>query len=322
MVNKKIEFLLGYLKSKSVEKKYNTNGLENFSKTLDYYAGKKILDANTLGKEIQEKILFGEPFMLSRFGATELLCCSMYEFGMNSKQANAVEQLVKWSGFFPDTIDAGEKFYKMNIEAFGEIDYLGVWFRRFEDYFIKKYLPKQSKNAFLFDIEPWRANLYPWTKALKGKKVLVIHPFDTTILEQYNNHRTELFPNREILPEFELFTIKAVQTIAGLQDTRFSTWFEALDYMYNEAMKVDFDIAILGCGAYGLPLAAKIKKAGKQAIHLGGVTQILFGIKGKRWEEMEDYRYVKDMMNDAWVYPNAQDTPENANIVEGGCYWK
>ena len=92
--------------------------------------------------------------------------------------------------------------------------------------------------------------------------------------------------------------------------------------MYKEAMKLDFDIAILGCGAYGLPLAAKIKQAGKQAIHLGGVTQILFGIKGKRWEEMEDYRYIKNLMNDAWVYPNVQDTPKNAKIVEGGCYWK
>ena len=318
----KIEFLVGYLKSMPIEKRYNSMGLENFSQTIEYYAGKKMLDADILGKELQQKILSGQPFMLARFGATELLCCSMYEFEMKSKRENAVDQLVKWSGFFPKSVQDGRKFYEMNVDAFREIDYLGVWFRRFEDYFIKKYLPKKSKISFLFDIEPWRSKDYPWTKALKGKKVLVIHPFDTTIVEQYNNHRTELFANQDILPEFELLTVKAVQTIAGIEDTRFKTWFEALDYMYNEAMKRDFDVAILGCGAYGLPLAAKIKQAGKQAIHLGGVTQILFGIKGKRWEEMEDYRYIKNLMNDAWAYPNEQDTPKNAKIVEGGCYWK
>lgn len=40
----------------------------------------------------------------------------------------------------------------------------------------------------------------------------------------------------------------------------FSTWFDALDYMCGECEKIDFDIALLGCGAYGYPLAAHIKK--------------------------------------------------------------
>ena len=53
--------------------------------------------------------------------------------------------------------------------------------------------------------------------------------------------------------------------------------------MYTEAVKIDFDTAIIGCGAYGFPLAAKLKAAGKQAFHMGGATQLLFGIKGSRW---------------------------------------
>lgn len=47
------------------------------------------------------------------------------------------------------------------------------------------------------------------------------------------------------------------------------------------AMKINFDTAIIGCGAYGMPLAAQIKNAGRQAIHLGGAVQLLFGIKGE-----------------------------------------
>ena len=55
--------------------------------------------------------------------------------------------------------------------------------------------------------------------------------------------------------------------------------------MYEQSLKTSFDVAIIGCGAYGMPLGAMLKDAGKTVIHLGGVTQILFGIKGKRWDE-------------------------------------
>ena len=48
------------------------------------------------------------------------------------------------------------------------------------------------------------------------------------------------------MPEFELHTFKAVQTIAGVKDSRFNDWFEALDYMKNEIMKIDFDNSIIG----------------------------------------------------------------------------
>lgn len=67
-----------------------------------------------------------------------------------------------------------------------------------------------------------------------------------------------------MLPEFaSMQTIKAVQSIAG-NPVGFSTWFEALDWMKSEIDKKDFDIALLGCGAYGVPLAAHIKQNGKK----------------------------------------------------------
>ena len=127
-----------------------------------------------------------------------------------------------------------------------------------------------------------------------------------------------MFDNLEMLPEFELKTLKAIQTIAGETDDRFSDWFEALEYMRDEAMKIDFDVAIIGCGAYGFPLAAMLKRAGKCAIHMGGATQYLFGIKSKRGENHE---FIKSLFNDNWVRPSEKETPKNKNLVEGGCYW-
>ena len=87
-------------------------------------------------------------------------------------------------------------------------------------------------------------------------------------------------------------------------------------------------MALIGCGAYGFHLAAHVKRRGKKAVHLGGALQLLFGIKGKRWEDAlygavtlgEKGRYPA-LFNEYWVYPDEHYKPANANQVEGGCYW-
>jgi hypothetical protein len=68
----------------------------------------------------------------------------------------------------------------------------------------------------------------------------------------------------------------------------------------------------------GFPLAAHVKRMGKKAIHMGGATQILFGIKGKRWDT---HPVIGAMYNEHWVRPALEDVPQQANKVEGGCYW-
>lgn len=105
-----------------------------------------------------------------------------------------------------------------------------------------------------------------------------------------------------------------MQTIAGNRDNRFRDWNEALQWMIDECKKVEFDVAIIGCGSYGFPLAAEIKKMGKIAIHLGGATQLLFGIRGRRWDSYEEYQ-------EGWVRPSAEETPRNIEKVENSTYW-
>jgi hypothetical protein len=160
----------------------------------------------------------------------------------------------------------------------------------------------------------------PWTRALEGKKVLVIHPFAATIQAQYK--RRELLFANNLLPAFELKTIKAVQSIAG-EKTEFDTWFDALDHMKAQMDQVDYDICLIGCGAYGFPLAAHAKRMGNVGFHLGGSLQLLFGIRGKRWEN-PDYNPVYNyaaLMNEHWVKPAEEERPVAANKVEGACYW-
>ena len=151
---------------------------------------------------------------------------------------------------------------------------------------------------------------------LNEKKVLVVHPFSKTITEQYKRH-DRLFANKDILPDFELITLKAVQSIGGTE-VPFTTWFDALDFMCNKISNTDFDVAIIGAGAYGMPLASFVKSIGKKAVHLGGATQMLFGIRGKRWDKQA---LQQNLYNQYWVRASKNETPDNFKAVEKGCYW-
>jgi hypothetical protein len=126
-----------------------------------------------------------------------------------------------------------------------------------------------------------------------------------------------LFPGREVLPEFELLTFRALQTLGGASD-RFASWFDAFDWMCCEIEKINFDVAIIGAGAYGFPLAAFVKRLGRKAVHLGGATQLMFGIMGKRWEKDPT---LKPYVNENWTRPLPAETPPSAHKVEDGCYW-
>lgn len=320
MMRKKCIFFKYYIKSKLQEKNASPDRIRRYLKNKSVVANGKVQTSEEINNCIKDMILSGNPFLAGRFGATELFCVRTFDFEVESKYDKALSQMENWSGFFPSKKELGDKFKNLMLDLIPEANVMGIWMLPFEEYYLNSYGNKQLKTTYLLDLEPWSSPEKPWSAALKGKKVLVIHPFKKTIERQYKR-REEIFPGTDILPKFELITLKAVQTVAGEKDNRFSTWFDALEWMYQEAMKIDFDVAIIGCGAYGFPLAAKLKQAGKQAIHLAGATQLLFGIKGKRWEENTAFAYVQKFFNDAWVYPSDEDKPKAANKVEGGCYW-
>lgn len=319
-MRKKYVFFKYYIKSKFQEKSVSPDRIRRYLKGRSVVANEKIQTSEEINNCIKDMILSGIPFLAGRFGATELFCVRTFDFEVESKYDKVLSQMKNWSGFFPSKKELGYRFKDIMIDSISEANVMGIWMLPFEEYYLNSYGNKQLKTTYLLDLEPWSSPKEPWSAALKGKKVLVIHPFKETIERQYKR-REEIFPGTDILPEFELKTLKAVQTVAGEKDSRFSTWFDALEWMYHEAMKIDFDVAIIGCGAYGFPLAAKLKQAGKQAIHLAGATQLLFGIKGKRWEENTAFSYVQKFFNDAWMYPSDEDKPKAADKVEGGCYW-
>lgn len=287
-------------------------------KSVEKYAynGKNFLNPEEANEWIGDAIEGNDPFMVGRYGSNELSALWKVKNDGSGFECNINEDLEKMhfnAGLFPKSKDVLLEFATEMKEATAQVDLMGVWNQLMEEYELKQW-GNDPEYCKLRSLEPfWVDN--PWSAHLAGKKVLIIHPFAKTIQQQYLKH-DKLFSNPNILPDFELIVQKAVQTIAGNKDERFETWFEALEYMEKKALMVEFDVAIIGCGAYGFPLASRLKKAGKKAIHLGGATQLLFGIRGSRWEEREDY---KSMMHDSWVRP--LEKPHNSDRIENGCYW-
>lgn len=280
---------------------------------------RSVLSEEAGNKRLFELISGGKPFAATRFGGTETKTIADVLYtraggkfgGVNDR---TLQRIMELSGFFPADRKALEQFVELYMECCPDIDMLGIW-----NILLQSYLADECvTNAQLSELrmfEPYYFE-HPWTKALEGKKVVVIHPFAETIESQYKR-REKLFENKEILPIFELRTVKAVQTLAG-NKCEHETWFDALEWMYQETMKEDFDVALIGCGAYGLPLAVKLKRAGKQAVHVGGSLQLFFGIKGNRWDNHE---IIGKLYNEYWVRPSESETIKKADVVEGSCYW-
>ena len=283
------------------------------------YNSRRILSLEEANELIGKAIEGREPFMAGRYGSIELEAVWIARDdgrGFIHPVSKILHTLHHNAGFFPESKQHMLKFAELMKWATSQVNLMGVWFNPMEEYMIATY-GHNVEYCRLHSLDPFIAP-NPWSAKLEGKKVVVIHPFADTIRAQYAK-REQLFPDRNVLPSFDLRIVRAVQTITGNKDDRFSTWFEALDYMYNEAMSQDFDVAVIGCGAYGFPLAAKLKAAGKIAIHLGGVTQLLFGIKGRRWTVEYNGAYPEMMKNPAWVHPS--ERPDRFETIEGGAYW-
>jgi hypothetical protein len=277
---------------------------------------------------IRQLIERGDPLMVARFGAGEIHATARYlhmqqPFRPLAYLRGSAEPhwwtndlrhgLRNNAGIFDANDGVLTRFGQLMLVDAKEVDVLGCW--QPQEALLLPWLQKAVKVR-LEDLEPYY-HAAPWSAALAGKKVLVVHPFAESIRHQYQQ-RQLLFANAAVLPGFELLTLQAVQSIAA-SGVAFHSWFDALEHMKAQIDALKFDIAIIGCGAYGFPLAAHVKRRGKQAIHLGGATQVLFGIKGRRWESMPFFS--EHIINKHWVRPMAAETPQAAHSIEGGCYW-
>ena len=99
------------------------------------------------------------------------------------------------------------------------------------------------------------------------------------------------------------------------------TWGHQLMIMKEKISKSDFDIALIGAGAYGPCLSEFVKSCGKIGITTAGNTQLFYGVNMHRWSNLSIH---KDFINDHWLSkPLDIDLPakkEKINKLERA-YW-
>lgn len=309
--------ILLYARSKAIKTQRLIEQLRYFS--FDVFINRAHLGNDMIANIIKTKT----PAAIGKFGSTELQTLRGYIRNSSSKNADEKTAyfrkiLMEFSGVYPPDYPTFQKWATYWIkDVLPEMTIIGTWFNINESQVVKKYT-YNAKPLHSHGLEPYIFS-NPWSAELKGKKVIVVSPFSKTVQAQYPKRKEIWVLNPSVLPEMELITIQC-PTYPHLVKPNHNDWFESLDEMKKQIAATDFDVLLVGAGAYSLPLCTYAKSLGKIGIHLGGNMQLLFGIMGKRWlvpNSSIDHKYF----NEAWIYPLKEETPEGNVKVEGGCYW-
>ncbi len=292
-----------------------------------------IEENNKLGEYLKSKIDNDINFIIPRIAGIEN---NFAELGICLLQNQITDQQLDYinRGLFTMKNNAGikisntesiVKYAKMYLQAFEFCDTYFEWEPWGDVYryiltshnFINlNFGHKKQFWAFTLDIFH---NIFndPWTKSLKGKRLLIVSPFIESMKE-----KVDILPEiygTNLFPECSFVFIKPPQTQGKCESEEFDIELEKF-IKEIERIKDDFDIALCSCGGYGNLVCAEIYKLGKSAIYVGGVLQMYFGIYGNRWlKERPDV--LRLFMNKHWSRPKEEECPNGHKKVEGGCYW-
>jgi hypothetical protein len=223
-------------------------------------------------------------------------------------------------------LDKYKLFCKHYYQGIKSADLLGyVNFNN--NYFVKmqNLLILESKLGKIHSrsLEPFYIMLehkIPWTHFLIDKKVLIINPFVDSFQKQIENGFS-IFNNQKVFLDGQKFIFyKSFNTLSN--NHIHQDWYETFNIMKDDIKKLDFDIALLSCGGYGLPLCNFIKtELKKSCIYVGGGLQLLFGVMGKRWEDLDLWKKIIKENNTKFIRPSDNEKINQYQSIENGCYW-
>lgn len=264
----------------------------------------------------------GTTFVAGRLGTNEI--CLLWWNASTDAIPGCSNTWHSASGIYPETLTMLKRFthvYTRSVQSLGPDDVLGAFRHRPLEYPIMQRLAPRTPIYENGMLGPW-FHSEPWSQHLAGKTVAVVHPFNASIACQLRR-RNELFTDARVLPATA--TIKLVPMYVALFGlTPHGSWLETLDAMKHRVREAGhFDVAIIGAGSYGMPLASFVRtELGRSAVVMGGYSQVLFGLKGERWAEEDAKKMNTLFSNPAWMFPLMDDTPERLRGGGAGSqYW-
>lgn len=238
-----------------------------------------------------------------------------------------------WNGYNINIHDALDDWSVKTLDAISKLDVAVAWnpASPSQELELLNYFSPKSKKVVLRALEPYYSPQNQYTQEMTHGKIAVIGPFAKSIKAQWQK-MSEIFPTGGLAgqmwqPNQEIVTINASYGPYMTSNDISKSWEPyirnggpnaALDYLEKEVLKSNAKYAFVGIGSLSLILVSRLKKHGIVAIHTGGGTQIMFGVKGKRWAA---HNVISKFFNQSWVNPLPEEVPSGASEVEGGCYW-
>jgi hypothetical protein len=293
----------------------------------DRYGHRRILSPDEGNALLLDRIADGALVAAGKIGDCELEALVKYEaadgdagrfFQAINDQGHEMELLYTNTGVFPKGADTVTRWAETYLKALGALDVLAVWHNVGEEEIANRYAP-QATLTRIRGLDPFY-HRKPWTSSLKEKRVLAVTPFEQTVVEQRRRYRgRDLFPRvPDLLPDFDLTVVRSPFSAALVPATA-PDWHAALADIKEQITNQEFDVCLVGAGAYSIPVCAFVRtELHRSAVHLGGTLQLFFGIRGKRWDS---HPFLKTLYNENWTRPVPSEQPRGRWRIEGGAYW-
>jgi hypothetical protein len=280
------------------------------------------------------------PFFIGRNGTIETETLYFW-FTMRRDSDASVDyppriltQIQQNAGIFPATAASVDAWCAAYAAALGLLDGLAAgWYKPvavIEDVLLRAFTKAAAFRTPLRSLEPYyHAPDAQWTSTLKGRRVAVVSSFAMTMEKQAASGRLQkAWTAKDGRKSLDISGVNwsfvrtgyAPATALGFcgWPAGVNGWQDAVTRVVADVLNTGAEVALVGCGGLGMIIGAELRRHGVSVLVLGGSIQVLFGIKGKRWETHD---VISKFWNDAWRWPAADEIPGGARFVEGGCYW-
>ena len=279
------------------------------------------LNLNDSNKFIIKLIESNKPFFISRLGLGSETY-STYHYLITGEVGN-ISSLDNNAGIYYNSKEDIIKYNVYYSNALKNSNALATWNNymiKEQNFFINKYKLTKLTSRVVEPFYQLEENIIPWTHHLKDKKILIISPFIQSFMYQLKNN-FKLYKDKNIfLPDQEFVFYKSFNTSAGNRIDGHNCWEDTYLHMINDINAIDFDIALVSCGGYGLPICNHIKEnLKKSAIYIGGGLQLFFGVIGNRWLNREDWK--KRIKESPSKFIRPMEKLINSDRVENSCYY-
>jgi hypothetical protein len=266
------------------------------------------------------------------FSEQALLRYTLIRMHPDSLKKRAYEAFLKYhcdymTGVFPSTPEFLNAFSEFFLENVKGINVLGLMEGK-NEFQLMKSLTIEAKLTHFQSMEPDRsapeqASLC-YLPLFGDKKILLISPYAEFIASRA---KADIYDSVWSTSGKKWFNPSGIEYLnipySYITATDTHSLYRDSIALYQticeQIAEYEFDVALIGAGALGIPLANHIKSLGKIGISLGGHLQIIFGVAGARWRRDPEWqKYI----NPSWVdVPSSFQPMDKDDLTDQGAYW-